>query len=201
MKGIVFTEFIELVENRFGAEVADTIIETSALESHGIWTSVGTYNAAEMVQLIGRLSEETGIAAMDLLCDFGRRLFQRLIETYPYVVNRAESAFELLEQVESHIHVEVRKLYPDAELPSFECHRLDDDQLIMTYKSPRCFGSLAEGLIRGCADYFGEGIHIKREALDQQGETVRFCLTRRCRAASAGGTGVSGDTGVSTVSH
>jgi len=32
MKGIVFTEFLELVEDKFGLEMVDNIIESSDLE-------------------------------------------------------------------------------------------------------------------------------------------------------------------------
>ena len=36
MKGIVFTEFLEMVEEKFGLEVVDYIIESSELASEGI---------------------------------------------------------------------------------------------------------------------------------------------------------------------
>jgi len=42
MKGVVFTEFFEFVEGRFSPEIAEQIIESSALPSKGIYTSVGT---------------------------------------------------------------------------------------------------------------------------------------------------------------
>ena len=44
MKGIVFTEFFELVEDKFGLEVVQQIIDECKLESEGIYTSVGTYS-------------------------------------------------------------------------------------------------------------------------------------------------------------
>ena len=49
MKGIVFTEFLEMVETKFGLETVDNIIENSDLKSEGIYTSVGTYDFNEMV--------------------------------------------------------------------------------------------------------------------------------------------------------
>ena len=42
MKGIIFTEFLDLVEEKFGLEMVDKIIEQSNLDSGGIYTSVGT---------------------------------------------------------------------------------------------------------------------------------------------------------------
>ena len=43
MKGIVFTEFLEMVEDKFSFDVVDTIIEQSELESGGVYNAgVGT---------------------------------------------------------------------------------------------------------------------------------------------------------------
>ena len=49
MKGVVFTEFIEMVENEFSPDLADTIITEAGLPSGGIYTSVGTYRHEEML--------------------------------------------------------------------------------------------------------------------------------------------------------
>ena len=62
MKGIVFTEFLELVEDKFGLEMVDSIIANSNLESNGVYTAVGTYSFSEMLQLLQNLSDNTGIS-------------------------------------------------------------------------------------------------------------------------------------------
>ena len=67
MKGMTFTEFLELVEEKFGLAMVDKIINQSNLESNGIYTSVGTYEFSEMLQLITHLSENTDISVDDLL--------------------------------------------------------------------------------------------------------------------------------------
>ncbi len=56
MKGIVFTEFIEMVESKFGFDMMDDIIESANLPSGGIYTAVGTYDHTEMVQLVIEIS-------------------------------------------------------------------------------------------------------------------------------------------------
>jgi hypothetical protein len=46
------------------------------------------------------------------------------------------------------------------------------------YQSPRCLGDVAEGLIQGCAAYYGEKILVRRESIaDKSGATERFLLT------------------------
>ncbi len=79
MKGIVFTEFIEMVEDKFGFEVADKIISASNLPSGGAYTAVGTYELQEMLQLLINLEKESGIAISDLLVSFGKYLFKRFL--------------------------------------------------------------------------------------------------------------------------
>ena len=42
MKGIIFTEFMQMVEDRFSIEVAEEIIDAATLPSGGSYTSLGT---------------------------------------------------------------------------------------------------------------------------------------------------------------
>ncbi len=131
MKGIVFTEFIDMVESKFGFEMMDDIIESSNLPSGGIYTAVGTYDYSEMVQLVAALSQRTQIPVKTLLKTYGKHLFVVLMKDYSHFFPRIKSAFELFEQIDTHIHVEVLKLYPDAELPKFETKRIDNNTLEM----------------------------------------------------------------------
>ena len=180
MKGIVFTELLEMVEETFSPEVANRIIEASDLPSGGAYTAVGTYDHREMVRLVTTLGKETGIAVPDLLQAFGRHLFGRFVAGYPRLFTGVDSAFSFLASIEGYIHVEVRKLYPDAELPTFECDGSVPGRLTILYRSARPFADLAQGLIVGCTEHFCENVSIEREELsDEHGTCVRFVLTRR----------------------
>lgn len=177
MKGIVFTEFLEMVEEGFSETLADELLEGCDLPSGGSYTAVGTYDHAELVQLVQALSAKTGTPVPDLVRAFGRHLFGRFVAMYPHLFAGVHSAFDFLRNIETHIHAEVKKLYPDAELPSFECVERAPGHMEMTYRSPRGFADLAEGLILGCAEHFGESIRIEREALPGNGgQAVRFSL-------------------------
>jgi hypothetical protein len=180
MKGIVFTEFLEMVEDRFSPEVADRIIEASDLPSGGIYTAVGTYDHQEMIQLVSQLSAVTGIAVPELLRLFGQYLFGRFVDNYPRFFTGVESTFAFLHNIDQYIHVEVQKLYPDAELPHFAYDTSQPGCLSMIYQSTRPFASLAEGLIMGCIAHFQEQISIQCEDLSYgQGTCARFVLTKQ----------------------
>lgn len=163
MKGVVFTEFLEMVEDRFSPDMADQIIEGSDLPSGGVYTAVGTYDHAEMVALVSCLSSETQMPVPDLLKVFGEHLFGRFVAGFPHFFKDATTSFQFLSSVEGYIHVEVRKLYPDAELPTIDCETPQSDLLTLVYRSSRGLADLAEGLIRGCIAHFGESIAVTRE--------------------------------------
>ena len=180
MKGFVFSEFIDFVEETFSPEVVDNIIEASNLPSGGAYTTVGTYDHKEILQLVTALSKKSGIPVSELVRSFGKHLFSRLALAYPQFLAGIENSLEFLPRVEDHIHVEVLKLYPDAELPRFECESTQSDRLSMIYRSQRPLADLAEGLIEGCAEHFGERILIEREDLaDEAHYAVQFSLTRQ----------------------
>lgn len=80
--------------------------------------------------------------------------------------------------VESYIHMEVKKLYSDAELPSFICVSPNPGRLEMTYRSARNLPDLAEGLIQGTADYFNERVEINRESISEDPPAELFIITK-----------------------
>jgi hypothetical protein len=180
MRGIVFTEFLEMVEDRFSPEMADDLIDSSDLPSGGVYTALGTYDHQEILTLTSALSERTETPVPTLLTVFGQHLFGRFVVLYPHVVDGIDSVFDFLKKLDAYIHVEVRKLYPDAELPVFTYDDSTEGQLVMTYSSTRPFGDLAQGLIAGCIAHYGEDIGVERQDLpDDEMTRVRFTLTRR----------------------
>ena len=180
MKGVVFTEFLEMVEEKFSPDMVDAIIDASDLPSQGAYTSLGTYDHDEMLQLVTHLSKETNIAVPDLIRTFGEHLFTRFFAKYPQFFEGVSHAFEFLKHLEDYIHVEVRKLYPDAELPKFDYESPEPNCLVMIYSSNRPFGDLAEGLILGCINHFAIPIDLKREDLARGENTkIRFTLTQK----------------------
>jgi len=97
MKGIVFTEFLDLVEYKFGLEMVDTIISKSKLPSEGIYTSIGTYRFSEMFSLLQNLSAQTNISIDNLLLVYGEHFFfgyrKKLSRTFGYLQKSNRNAF------------------------------------------------------------------------------------------------------------
>ncbi|MCG8695637.1 MAG: heme NO-binding domain-containing protein [Minwuiales bacterium] len=181
MKGFVFTEFLEMVDDKFSPDLTERIVDQADVPSGCAYTAVGTYDHMELVQLVVGLSKETGTAAPDLVKAFGAHLLSRFVVLYPEFFDGHADPFTFLESVENYIHIEVKKLYPDATLPSVACERPSPDKLVVLYESERCLADAAHGLIEGCLKHFGaeDQVTLTREDLSSgKSSRVRFELTR-----------------------
>ncbi|MGV3637217.1 MAG: heme NO-binding domain-containing protein [Flavobacteriales bacterium] len=178
MLGVIFTEFLELVEQRFGLAMTDRILTEAAPANGGAYTAVGHYPHTEMVALVGRLHQATGIPIADLLRTFGEHLFGRLAEQYPDMIAGVPDSLSLFATIDRHIHVQVKKLYPNAELPTFRHAQLPDGGMELTYTSKRRMADLAEGLMIGCARHMGEELRIERAGSPEDPDSVVFRIHR-----------------------
>ena len=178
MKGIVFTEFLELVEDKFGIEMVDKIITSSNLESGGVYTSIGTYSFSEMLQLLQHLSTNTSIAIDDLLLVYAEHFFGVIEKSYPGLLATYIDPIEMLSSIENHIHVEVLKIYPDAELPTFLVEEKSEISLIMVYKSSRAMHHFGLGLMNKTFEHFNTTATIQLEKIKEDGTEVRFTVIK-----------------------
>lgn len=179
MKGVIFTEFLEMVEQKFDYEMVDKLLTNTDLPSGGTYTAIGTYSHTEMVSLVVKLSQETSVPIPNLLRVFGAYLFKTFSKTYAHFIKDAPDAFTFLKSIHNYIHVEVKKLYPDAELPHFYIEHPEPNTLIMDYQSVRKMSDLAYGLIEACLEYFDENASISQEAINDEGTLVRFVIVKQ----------------------
>ncbi len=175
MKGIVFTEFLEMVEGSFGYDMVDTIIANANLPHNGIYVAGGTYPHTEMISLVTVLSKESKIEVKNLLEIYGKHLFGLLIKMYPQLAAGKASPLDFIESVDDFIHIEVRKLYPDAELPKFTVIGREGNTLVMDYLSSRHMEDFGVGLIQGCATFYNKTLDVSLTPSPVEG-SVRFTI-------------------------
>lgn len=177
MKGMVFTEFVDMVEDRFGLGMVDKLIEAVQPASGGVYTSVGNYDAGELVALVVELGKQSDTPIPELLEAFGHKIFGLFTRSYGHFFAEATSATDFLQGIEGYIHVEVRKLYPDAELPRFDYPPAPDGMLIMEYHSERPLAHFALGLINATVEHYGDPIEVTFEDISNgRGTDARFTL-------------------------
>jgi len=180
MLGLVFTEFVELVEDKFSPEVADAVLDAVAAPHGGAYTAVGYYPHEELGAMVGALSRQTGVAAPDLVRSFGGHLLHRFAAAHGDMFRRHDNLFDFVASVHDEIHVEVRKLYDNAALPSFKVLSRDERVLRLLYQSPRAMEQLAQGMLEQAAVHYGEPCAISHAAHDgPEGPGVLFTLVKQ----------------------
>ncbi|MGB1882042.1 MAG: heme NO-binding domain-containing protein, partial [Gammaproteobacteria bacterium] len=69
MKGVIFNLLEEIVEDEFGADTWDALLE--AAEASGVYTSIGSYDDGEMMGLVAAASAQLNLTQDEVLRWFG----------------------------------------------------------------------------------------------------------------------------------
>lgn len=178
MRGVVFTELIEFVESALGFDVADKMIEMSKLDNDGAFSQGGNYPFSDMVKILGALSKITGKEPNELLEIFGEHLFAVLVKLYGQDIKEVGSPILFIDSVEHYVHVEVKKLYPDVELPTFKTEEKSDNHIVLIYQSEKRLEAFAYGLMSACGKYFEQPLDIKYETISEKPYQVKFMINK-----------------------
>jgi hypothetical protein len=165
VKGMVFVELLEMAESILGEEAVDAVLSKADLASGGAYTAVGNYSCTELMTLVKAFSDFSGAGVPDLQRAFGRWMHERFVKSYPGFFRDKPDALSMFEAIEGEVHVEVRKLYPDVELPRFDTERPTEGELKLIYTSPRPLTDFCHGLIEACVDHYGVPAAIDRQDL------------------------------------
>ena len=178
MKGLIFNELLDFVERHAGSTMLEEVLEEAHLASGGAYTAVGHYPHEEAVSIVLKAAERLGASAPELMRQFGRELFPRFLMNYPQFFAGISDSRRFLRGIQTHIHDEVKKLYPDANPPVFDVDE-DNDCLTLTYRSHRPMSMVALGLIEACIDHFGERLVVRSipETLHYESH-ARFVIER-----------------------
>ncbi len=161
MKGVVFNAAEAAVVELFDEDTWDDILDAAGVD--GVYSSVGSYEDAEMMAIVQAASVLTELPVEDVLIAVGRKALAHLADRVPDLLGGCTNSFEMLRLIHDVIHVEVKKLYPDALTPDFTYQELPGEGLRLGYHSHRPLSALAEGLILGVGDRFGETLSVQRQ--------------------------------------
>jgi len=180
MRGIIYTEFLEFAEQLFGIVAVEKAITTADLPSGGAYSSVGNYPYAELETLLGVIAEQQSIEDIPgALQAFGNWLAGRFKVQYASFFEGHDDAISFLSSIDNHIHVEVRKLYPDAVPPRVEILPSGPDKVQLSYQSHRPLAHVAIGLTQGSLQAFGGVWEIADQTMDCNQQQMTLILQRR----------------------
>lgn len=168
MKGVVFNLLEETVTRAFGPDTWDHLVDASGVS--GAYTSLGNYPDSEIEALVGAAMGALSLDRDQVLRWFGQNAIPVLSELYPAFFEGPSSAREFTAGVNTIIHAEVRKLYPDSACPHFRLRDAPDGGLVMDYLSVRNMCALAQGFVEGAAAWYGEKVDFRHTACTAHGD-------------------------------
>jgi len=180
MKGIIFSSFLDFVEQELGDDFLEELIDASELRTGGAYTNVGTYPVEELVTMLDYILDQHDLDRDQLLRSFGKHTFAHLVNNYKKLVVEFKDSFDCIYNVDQTIHQNVLKLYPDAELPNMNAKILDQGgSMHLEYSSSRPFMYVAYGLLEGCVEHFGDSVTVTMNDLSEsKGTRAEFHLSR-----------------------
>lgn len=170
MKGMVFNLLEDFIVDNFSQDKFEDIYASTTLKTKDPFVGPGTYPDEDFLALVGVACSKLNIPVADAVRGFGKYCFPKLVEIEPSFVNKPINAKEFLKTIHNIIHVEVKKLHPDAELPVIEYKDIEKNKLQMIYKSSKKLCLFAEGLIEGCGEHYKEKIDFKQSKCCNRGD-------------------------------
>lgn len=174
MKGIIFNVTEKAVTELLGEDAWDDLLDDAGL--NGDYTALGTYPDEDLLALVSAAATKTGHDPADVQRLVGRQALPHLVASMSDFLDPDLDVLAFLESIHSIIHVEVKKLDPNAKPPDVIPERISDDELHLTYRSERGLSPLAEGLILGAGDHYNEPVTI--EVLSGEGTESVIAVRR-----------------------
>lgn len=164
MKGVVFNILEGFIDESFGDGTFDEIIDTVFIEEIDPFVGPGTYPDEHLFLIVQKAVELKKLDLEPILRTFGKYMFFQLAIKYPNFVQHHDNPKDFIKTVHNVIHVEVKKLFPEAETPKFLYSNDIDGKLTMRYESKRNLFSLAEGLIEGSGEFYNKPVKVIRKS-------------------------------------
>ena len=154
MKGVVFNIFERFVQQTWGADVWEEVLDSTELITKDPFVGPGDYPDADLFALVANVCARYALPLPTALRTFGRFAFAELSAATPQFVAGFSHPKPFLLTLGDIVHRDVKKLYPAATPPAIDAIDSGPDRLRLVYASKRGLGELAYGLIEGVSDHF-----------------------------------------------
>jgi hypothetical protein len=177
MKGLFFTELLELIETDYGLAVLDQVIRTAVPVTDGVYTSMGHYDPQEFFGLVSALSVEMNQPRSTFLRSFGRHFFRCLLERNKRVFDKYPSAIRAIQDVNSLVRA-TRIFSFEEQPPQAEFWAVGPAAWQLTIRSQLPIGEMALGALEACIAYFDEPLEVSQQEVTADSKiTTRFDIT------------------------
>jgi len=176
MKGVIFNVLEDFIVAHSDEQTYEEIFASCPLHSHKGYVGPGTYPDADLNSIVAGACQRLGLVPDQAIELFGEFLFPRLAGKYPHFIEAHTDPLTFLKTVDEVIHVEVRKLMRNTNLPSITCiDGATPDTLIVKYQSDRQLCRLMHGLLKGVGVHFDVTLNISEtECVRDGADSCRF---------------------------
>lgn len=169
MNGLIFVEVKKYAKSKLPEDIWEEVLRASgSLPWEYIPTS--NYEDEKLVLILTQLSEKMAVPLQELLEDFGEFIAPDLVEKYDFLLFQSWKTMDLIANTEKMIHEVLRSAGTNVNPPVLECEKIDSNNIVVTYASPRKMCSLAKGLAKGVAKHYGESVAIKETSCMLKGD-------------------------------
>lgn len=171
MKGTIPKCLEEMVCAHHGRDAWKQVQTLAGLATWHTFLTTEDVDDADVLRLFSAAAKVLGRSEQGVMDDYGMHWGTVYApDIYGVFYKRVSSAREMLLSM-SEVHRVTTRRTPNAAPPHFEFRWLDQDTLVMTYRSKRALAALMPGLIRGVGAYFHESLEVVREGDEM---TIRF---------------------------
>jgi hypothetical protein len=160
--GSIFFLLRKFITNRFPAGSWELFIEQGGIP-HQEFELTEAYGIEEIGAIMAQASTSSGIPIESLKEQFGEYLVPDLFVLYAHYLKPAWKTYDVLLYTETVMHGAVRKLNSTANPPILNVSKISKNLIMIDYFSKRRLGSLAVGIIKGIAKYYGEDAYVQVE--------------------------------------
>ena len=169
MKGEIFNILEDFIVDNWGRDTFEEIFEEvhDKLITKEPFVGPGTYPDSDFMAIVAQAVAKLGVTLEQAVHAFGVYTFPKLAEKMPDYVAPYKHPKDFLLTLHDVIHVEVKKLYPDAETPSFEYRDEKENELVMIYHSKRKLYNFVEGMFESVGSYYNTPIQYERKLCNE----------------------------------
>lgn len=178
MRGVVFSEFLSSVEEKFGLDMVETLLEKTNPPSGGVYTAVGAYPYEELHAMIMELSKQIHMPPEILIEKFGMHIFSDYAKKYPDIMAQYNASIPFIKDFGKNIQFEIEKLHHEGEtIPSFT-YTESENELELVYDSAHPLVHFAKGLLESTFRHFKDAAFIKTYHVSDDWKHGTFIIAR-----------------------
>ena len=183
MKGTIFVLFEDFVGAELGENGVAEVLDAAGLADAEPFVGPGSYPIEQFSALVDATGSRLGLPGDEVRRSFGRYAFPALARSAPGLLDGLDGPRQFLEQLDTIIDTEVRKLDPDAHPAHFTVLAVAGDEMLLEYESPHGLFSLVCGFLEGVGDWYRTSISPR--LVSTQGSNGTYLITFGAEPARA----------------